>query len=170
MRPLRARQGWFSSEPESPKSDTVPGERPQSKSERSTHGKDTIGIPRTRPEALSRDIGSVLRRLRSRRRIRTSSRTDHYRCGQHLDHIAHPECAARPFDAVYASKTEWKKMLVDSTLTLALLTGMSVRTVSAKVVANLGWDKVKASHPVFAGDTLYAESTVLTKRESKSRP
>ena len=74
------------------------------------------------------------------------------------------------FDAAYAAKTEWKKMLVDSTFTLALLTGMSVRTVSAKVVANLGWDKVKATHPVFAGDTLYAESTVLSKRESKSRP
>ena len=74
------------------------------------------------------------------------------------------------FDAAYAAKTEWKKPLVDSTLTLALLTGMSVRTVSAKVVANLGWDKVKATHPVFAGDTLYAESTVLHKRESKSRP
>ena len=74
------------------------------------------------------------------------------------------------FDAAYAAKTEWKKMLVDSTFTLALLTGMSVRTVSAKVVANLGWDKVKASHPVFAGDTLYAESAVLHKRESKSRP
>ena len=74
------------------------------------------------------------------------------------------------FDVAYAAKTEWKKMLVDSTFTLALLTGMSVRTVSAKVVANLGWDKVKATHPVFAGDTLYAESTVLNKRESKSRP
>jgi itaconyl-CoA hydratase len=74
------------------------------------------------------------------------------------------------FDAAYAAKTEWKKMLVDSTLTLALLTGMSVRTVSAKVVANLGWDKVKATHPIFAGDTLYAESTVLSKRDSKSRP
>ena len=74
------------------------------------------------------------------------------------------------FDAAYAAKTEWKRMLVDSTFTLALLTGMSVRTVSAKVVANLGWDKVKATHPVFAGDTLYAESTVLEKRESKSRP
>jgi itaconyl-CoA hydratase len=47
---------------------------------------------------------------------------------------------------------------------------MSVRTVSAKVVANLGWDKVKATAPVFAGDTLYAESTVLEKRESTSRP
>src|SRR5882724_3445157 len=74
------------------------------------------------------------------------------------------------FDQAYAEKTEWKKLLVDSTFTLALLTGMSVRTVSAKVVANLGWDKVKATHPVFAGDTLYAESTVLSKRESKSRP
>ena len=71
------------------------------------------------------------------------------------------------FDAAYAAKTEWKKPLVDSTFTLALLTGMSVRTVSAKVVANLGWDKVKATHPVFAGDTLYAESTVLHKRESQ---
>jgi itaconyl-CoA hydratase len=74
------------------------------------------------------------------------------------------------FDAAYAAKTEWKKPLVDSTFTLALLTGMSVRTVSGKVVANLGWDKVKATGPVFAGDTLYAESTVLHKRESKSRP
>ncbi|QGY32463.1 (R)-specific enoyl-CoA hydratase RipB/Ich [Pantoea cypripedii] len=74
------------------------------------------------------------------------------------------------FDAAYASKTEWQKLLVDSTFTLALLTGMSVRTVSAKVVANLGWNNVKATHPVFAGDTLYAESTVLNKRLSKSRP
>src|ERR1700738_1043036 len=74
------------------------------------------------------------------------------------------------FDAAYAAKTEWKKMLVDSTFTLALLTGMSVRTVSAKVVATLVWDKVKATHPVSAGDTLSAESTVLFKRESKSRP
>src|ERR1700692_1941266 len=74
------------------------------------------------------------------------------------------------FDAAYAAKTEWKKPLVDSTLTLALLTGMSVRTVSAKVFANLAWNNVKATHPVFAGDTLYAESAVLSKRESNSRP
>lgn len=74
------------------------------------------------------------------------------------------------FDQEYANKTEWKKLLVDSTFTLALLTGMSVRTVSAKVVANLGWDNVKITKPVFAGDTIYAESTVLGKRESKSRP
>jgi itaconyl-CoA hydratase len=51
------------------------------------------------------------------------------------------------FDAAYAAKTEWKKMLVDSTFTLALLTGMSVRTVSAKVVANLGWNKVRPPIP-----------------------
>jgi itaconyl-CoA hydratase len=74
------------------------------------------------------------------------------------------------FDAAYAAQTEWKRMLVDSTFTLALLTGMSVRTVSAKVVANLGWNNVRATHPVFAGDTLYAESTVVSKRDSKSRP
>src|ERR1700689_1349412 len=74
------------------------------------------------------------------------------------------------FDAAYAAKTEWKKPLVDSTLTIAMLTGMSVRTVSAKVVANLGWDKVRATAPVFAGDTLYATSKVLSKRLSKSRP
>src|SRR5215472_12682576 len=74
------------------------------------------------------------------------------------------------FDSAYAAHTQWKKLLVDSTFTLALLTGMSVRTVSAKVVANLGWDKVKATAPVFAGDTLYAESKTLAKRESNTRP
>lgn len=74
------------------------------------------------------------------------------------------------FDNEYASKTEWKKPLVDSTFTLALVTGMSVNTISGKVVANLGWDEVRLTHPVFAGDTIYAESTILFKRESKSRP
>ncbi len=74
------------------------------------------------------------------------------------------------FDAAYAAHTEWKQLLVDSTFTLALLTGMSVRTISAKVVANLGWDRVRATAPVFAGDTLYAETKVLSTRESASRP
>jgi itaconyl-CoA hydratase len=75
------------------------------------------------------------------------------------------------FDSVYnASKTEWKRCLVDSTITFSIMTGMSVHSVSAKVVANLGWDKVRATFPVFAGDTLYAESKVLAKRESESRP
>ena len=74
------------------------------------------------------------------------------------------------FDQNYASKTEWKKLLVDSTFTLALVTGMSVKTLSGKVVANLEWDKIKLTHPVYAGDTLYAESRILSKRESTSRP
>jgi itaconyl-CoA hydratase len=74
------------------------------------------------------------------------------------------------FDRNYASKTEWKKLLVDSTFTLALVTGMSVKTLSGKVVANLGWDKIKLPNPVYAGDTLYAESRILSKRESTSRP
>ena len=85
--------------------------------------------------------------------------------------LTHERAGPVHFDAAYAAKTEWKKTLVDTTFTLALLTGMSVRTVSAKVVANLGWDKVKATHPVFAGDTLYAENPrSCHKRESKSRP
>lgn len=74
------------------------------------------------------------------------------------------------FDQHYADKTEWKKLLVDSTFTLALVTAMSVNSISGKVVANLGWDKVRLTNPVFAGDMIYAESTILSKRESKSRP
>ncbi|MEO1407765.1 MAG: MaoC family dehydratase, partial [Pseudomonadota bacterium] len=54
--------------------------------------------------------------------------------------------------------------------TLALLIGMSVTDCSQKAIANLGMDEVKFTAPVFAGDTLYAESEVLGKRESKSRP
>ncbi|WVH36289.1 MaoC/PaaZ C-terminal domain-containing protein [Mycoplasmoides gallisepticum] len=74
------------------------------------------------------------------------------------------------FNQRYADKTEWKKLLVDSAFTLALVTGMSVNPISDKVVANLGWDEVRLTNPVFAGDTIYAESTILSKRESKSRP
>ena len=57
-----------------------------------------------------------------------------------------------------------------STYTLALLIGMSVTDTSQKAIANLGMREVKFSAPVFAGDTLYAESEVLDKRESRSRP
>ena len=74
------------------------------------------------------------------------------------------------FDAAYAAKTEFGRPLVDSCLTLSIVTGMSVSDVSQKAVANLGWDKVRLTAPVFAGDTLYAESEVLAVRESKSRP
>lgn len=74
------------------------------------------------------------------------------------------------FDAHYAEKTGWKRPLVDSTLTLAMITGMTVNTISKKVVANLEWDQVKLIKPVFEGDTIYAESEVIAKRESSSRP
>lgn len=72
-------------------------------------------------------------------------------------------------DAVYASKTEWKKPLVSSLVTLAIVGGMSLNSTSAKGVANLGWDRVRLTAPVFVGDTLYAESRVLSKRMSRSR-
>jgi itaconyl-CoA hydratase len=72
-------------------------------------------------------------------------------------------------DAVYASKTEWKKPLVSSLVTLAIVGGMSLNSTSAKGVANLGWDKIRLTAPVFVGDTIYAESKVLSKRMSRSR-
>jgi len=74
------------------------------------------------------------------------------------------------FDYAYARKSEFGKPLVNSALTLAMVAGMSVSDTSQKAIANLGWDKIKLTAPVFAGDTLYAESEVLSKRESKSRP
>jgi acyl dehydratase len=73
------------------------------------------------------------------------------------------------FDAVYAAKTEFGRPLVNSCLTLAIVAGMSVSDLSQKATANLGWDKVRLTAPVFAGDTIYAESEVLEVRESKSR-
>ncbi|ATW02836.1 MaoC family dehydratase [Sphingopyxis sp. BSNA05] len=74
------------------------------------------------------------------------------------------------FDYEFAKKTEFKKPLVCSPLTVALMVGMSVSDTSQKAVANLGWDKIRLTHPLFPGDTLYAESEVLDKRESSSRP
>jgi acyl dehydratase len=73
-------------------------------------------------------------------------------------------------DAAYAKKSEFGKLIVNSALTLAIVVGMTVNDVSAKSPANLGWTDIKLQHPVFAGDTLYAESEVLNIRESKSRP
>ena len=74
------------------------------------------------------------------------------------------------FDEEYAKKSEFGKPLVNSTLTLAIVVGMSVADVSQNAVANLGWTDIVMPAPVFNGDTLYAESKVLDKRESKSRP
>ena len=74
------------------------------------------------------------------------------------------------FDHNYASQTEFGKPLVDSTFTLALVTGQSVTDVSQNVFANLSWDEVRLPAPVFEGDTIYSSSKVLETRESKSRP
>ena len=73
------------------------------------------------------------------------------------------------FDAHYASQTEFKKPLVNSPLTLAIVTGLSVADISRYAV-NLGWDEVRMPNPVFEGDTIYAQTEVLSARESKSRP
>lgn len=73
-------------------------------------------------------------------------------------------------DANFASKSEFGRLLVNSGLSLAVVLGMTVNDVSAKAIANLGWKEIKLTAPVFGGDTLYAESEVLEKRESKSRP
>jgi acyl dehydratase len=74
------------------------------------------------------------------------------------------------FDRHYASQTSWGKPLVDSTFTLALVTGQSVTDVSQNVYANLAWDDVELPHPVFEGDTIYSRSRVLSTRESRSHP
>jgi acyl dehydratase len=74
------------------------------------------------------------------------------------------------FDAHYSAQTEFGKPLVDSTFTVALVTGQSVTDVTQNVFANLGWDEIRLPAPVFEGDTIYSESEVLETRESKSRP
>lgn len=74
------------------------------------------------------------------------------------------------FDEEYAKHSEFGQCIVASPFTLAVLVGMSVSDVSQKAIANLGWTDISMTHPVFAGDTLYAETEVLSKRESASRP
>jgi itaconyl-CoA hydratase len=74
------------------------------------------------------------------------------------------------FDEEYAKASEFGRIVVASPLTLSLLVGMSVTDVSQKAIANLGWKEIRLTAPVFVGDTLYAESEVLDKRESQSRP
>ncbi len=78
--------------------------------------------------------------------------------------------AALHFDRHYAAQTEFGRPLVNSTFTLALVTGQSVSDVSQNVMANLGWDAVRLPHPLFEGDTVYSKSEVIALRDSKSRP
>jgi len=74
------------------------------------------------------------------------------------------------FDEAYAARSEFGRPVVNSCLTLSIVAGMSVADVSQKAVANLGWTDIRLTAPVFIGDTIYAESEVLAKRESGSRP
>ena len=73
------------------------------------------------------------------------------------------------FDAHYSAQTEFGRPLVNSPFTLAIVTGLSVADISRYAV-NLGWDEVRMPAPVFEGDTIYAQTEVLSKRDSKSRP
>jgi len=72
------------------------------------------------------------------------------------------------FNAEYASRTRFGQPLVVSTLTLALVTGLSVADTSENALANLAWTDITLPNPVFVGDTIWAESEILDKRESKS--
>lgn len=74
------------------------------------------------------------------------------------------------FNAQYAEQSEFGRPLVVSTLTVAIAVGQSVTDLTQNAVANLGWDDIRMTHPVFAGDTLWSESIVLKTRASAGRP
>jgi itaconyl-CoA hydratase len=74
------------------------------------------------------------------------------------------------FNDHYSEQGLFGRPLVNSTLTMAIVTGLSVIDISQHAVANLGWDEVRLPHPLFVGDTLYAESRVEEVRPSRSRP
>lgn len=80
-------------------------------------------------------------------------------------------CNTNPihFDRVYASGTEFGRPLVNSTLTMSLATGLSVKDLSAAGI-NLGWEEIRLPAPLFPEDTLYAVSEILSCRSSRSRP
>jgi itaconyl-CoA hydratase len=72
------------------------------------------------------------------------------------------------FNEAYAEQTRWGQVLVNSCLTLSLVSGLSVPDTSENAVANLAWTDIHLPAPVFVGDTLWAESEILETRASKS--
>ena len=74
------------------------------------------------------------------------------------------------FNADFAARAPYGRLIVNSGLVVAIVLGQSVADVSQTALLNLGWTDIKLTHPVFVGDTIYAESIVLALRESKSRP
>ncbi len=74
-------------------------------------------------------------------------------------------------NADFAAKTEFKRPIMNGIFTLGLVVGITVSELTAgTIIANLGYETVKHPHPMFAGDTLYVETEILEKRDSKSRP
>lgn len=73
------------------------------------------------------------------------------------------------FNEHYAALTEFKRPLVNSALTIAIVAGLGVTDTSENGFA-LGWDNIKLPNPLFEGDTIYSVSEVVDKRESASRP
>ncbi|MFC4585466.1 MaoC family dehydratase [Sphaerisporangium corydalis] len=74
------------------------------------------------------------------------------------------------FNAHFAATAPVGRIIVNSGLSVAIVLGISVMDVSQNAMMNLGWEEIRLTHPVFVGDTLYAESIVLERRESRSRP
>jgi acyl dehydratase len=74
------------------------------------------------------------------------------------------------FNDDYAERTEFGRQLINSGLSIAVVLGISVSDVSQHAVANLGWTDITLPHPLFVGDTIYAESLVTATRASQSRP
>jgi itaconyl-CoA hydratase len=79
------------------------------------------------------------------------------------------DLSMRHVDAVYNEKVYGGEQVISETLLLSVVTALTTKTFN-KVVANLGWKNVQFPTPVLAGDTIYAESEILGKRESQSRP
>ena len=74
------------------------------------------------------------------------------------------------FNVPYAERTQFGKPLVNSAFTLALVLGLTVPDTSENAAANLGWKEITLPKPVFVGDTLWAESVITERRESRSNP
>ncbi|MEE9285047.1 MAG: MaoC family dehydratase [Dehalococcoidia bacterium] len=73
-------------------------------------------------------------------------------------------------DAEYAAETQYGRRLINGLLVLSVAVGMSIRGLSGATIANLEYERVVHEAPVFIGDTVYAETTVLEVRESRTRP
>jgi acyl dehydratase len=73
-------------------------------------------------------------------------------------------------DGHYASQTQHGQRLVVGTLIFSIVVGLSVADISGRAIANLEYEEIKHLGPVFHGDTIYAKTRVLHKRESAGKP